>query len=158
MRTTLPTQKIISLLKKRKWTITFAESCTGGKIAAEFVAVSGASHVFNGSVVSYSNSIKQQWLGVRAETLQQFGAVSPECVKEMLKGVLKLAKADCAIAVSGIAGPEGGTPAKPVGTVYIGLQTPDSHTIYRKSFQGDRETVQRLSVEFAIQKIYEMIK
>ncbi len=156
---TLPelTQSIIHILEERGETITFAESCTGGQLAAAFTAISGASTVFNGSVVSYANTIKEQWLSVRPSTLEQYGAVSRECVSEMLSGALKLAHADYAIAVSGIAGPTGGTPDKPVGTVYIGIETPDTSTVYHNVFDGNRENVQRQSVEFAVNKLFEKL-
>jgi len=149
---------IIKLLHHRHQTITFAESCTGGQIVAEFTAIPGVSAVLDGSVVSYANHIKEQWLGVRAETLDRHGAVSAECVDEMLTGVLKMAGADCAIAVSGIAGPTGGTPDKPVGTVYIGVQTPEHKAIWHNLFEGDRAAVQRQSVLFAIEKMDEFLK
>ncbi|HFU76793.1 MAG TPA: CinA family protein, partial [Arcobacter sp.] len=113
---------IITHLKENKQTISFAESCTGGKIVAEFTAISGVSSVLMGSVISYANEIKSEWLGVKEQTLIDHGAVSKECVEEMLTGILKMASADYAIAVSGIAGPTGGTNEKPVGTVYIGIK------------------------------------
>ncbi len=151
-------RSIVATLIERGQTITFAESCTGGQIAAEFTAIPGVSAVFDGAVVSYANRIKKAWLGVREETLERHGAVSAECVAEMLTGALDLARADCAIAVSGIAGPDGGTADKPVGTVYIGVKTPGSESIYRKHFDGDRASVQRQSVEFAIRKMAEALK
>ncbi len=152
------TEKIIKTLANRGQTITFAESCTGGRVAAEFTAVSGASAVFNGSVVTYSNKIKHQWLGVKEETLNKHGAVSAECVHEMLNGALKIAKSDHAIAISGIAGPTGGTPDKPVGTVYIGIKTPDTEEIYHNVFEGNREEVQKQSVTFAIEHFAKLAK
>jgi len=151
-------QTIIELLRQRQQTITFAESCTGGQLAAEFTAVPGVSTVFDGSVVSYANRIKEQWLGVRAETLARYGAVSAECVTEMLSGVHELTGADCAIAVSGIAGPDGGTPDKPVGTVYVGIRTPRNEVVYHNRFKGDRHEIQRRSVAFAIRKMAEFLK
>jgi nicotinamide-nucleotide amidase len=150
-------QTIIQTLSEHNHSITFAESCTGGRIAAAFTAVSGSSAVLNGSVVSYSNAIKTQWLGVKPSTLEQHGAVSQECVHEMLGGILKMAEADYAIAVSGIAGPTGGTPDKPVGTVYIGIRTPESETIHHCLFEGDRESVQEQSVEFAVTELSKML-
>ena len=151
------TEKIITTLTDRKETITFAESCTGGRIAAAFTAVSGASNVLNGSCITYSNEIKHQWLGVEKNVLERYGAVSQECVSQMLDGVIKMANADYAIAVSGIAGPTGGTELKPVGTVYIGLMGPESKEIYHSVFAGDREAVQEQSVRFAIKKMGELL-
>jgi len=151
------TQKIILQLTKEKQTITFAESCTGGRVVAEFTAVSGASNVLNGAVVTYSNAIKHQWLGVSLHTLKAQGAVSHACVEEMLEGVQKLANSDYAIAISGIAGPTGGTPDKPVGTVYIGIQTPFQKEIFHCCFNGNREEVQEQSLIFSIEKLAKMM-
>ena len=148
---------IITTLTERSQTVTFAESCTGGRIAAALTGISGASAVLEGSVVSYANRIKEQWLGVRAETLRRHGAVSRECVHEMLEGILKMTDADYAVAVSGIAGPTGGTADKPVGTVYIGIRSPRHEAIYHHLFSGDRHAVQEQSVDFAITKLSEMV-
>jgi nicotinamide-nucleotide amidase len=144
------TIEIINTLKAKNQTITFAESCTGGRIASEFTAISGASSVLNGSVVSYANKIKSQWLKVREETLVKYGAVSKECVEEMLTGVIKLASADCAIAVSGIAGPTGGTEEKPLGTVYLGVLYKDKIIVEHHIFKGDREAVQEQAKDTSI--------
>ncbi len=151
------TAQIIATLQERGETIAFAESCTGGRIAAAFTAISGSSAIFSGSVVSYANHIKQQWLGVHPKTLEQHGAVSQECVHEMLSGILTMADADYAIAVSGIAGPTGGSVEKPVGTVYIGIRTPQDETIYHHVFAGNRTAVQEASVYFAIQTLGEKL-
>ena len=152
------TEKIIQTLAAQEQTITFAESCTGGRIAAQFTAISGASAVLNGACVTYSNEIKHRWLGVRQEVLEQYGAVSEACVLQMLEGAVKMANADVAIAVSGIAGPTGGTPEKPVGTVYIGILTPEEKKVYHCLFEGDREAVQLQSVRFAIERLSEKLK
>jgi len=150
-------EKIIQKLTKQKQTISFAESCTGGRIAAAFTAVSGASAILDGSVVSYSNDIKHTWLGVEKEVLENFGAISAQCVTQMLEGIKNLSGADYALAVSGIAGPTGGTELKPVGTVYIGLQTPFSQEIFQCFFHGDREAIQEQSTTFAIEKLEEYL-
>ena len=146
-------KKIIEKLIRNKETITCAESCSGGRIAAAITAVSGASEVFHGSVVAYSNDIKQRWLGVDNEVLETYGAVSRQCVEQMLTGVIKLADADYAVAVSGIAGPTGGTPQKPVGTVFIGIHTPSSQEVFHCFFHGNREEIQAQSVQFAMEKL-----
>ncbi|BAF72744.1 CinA family protein [Sulfurovum sp. NBC37-1] len=151
------TEQIIHTLTEKKQTITFAESCTGGRIAAEFTAVSGASNVLYGSAVTYSNEIKHQWLGVDNDVLEKFGAVSRECVSQMLDGIIKMANADYAIAISGIAGPTGDTELKPVGTVYIGIETPFGSEVYHCHFHGNREQVQEQSVVFAIEKLGDTI-
>jgi len=146
-------KKIIDELIKQNKTISFAESCTGGRIAVQFTAIPGASNVLNGSCVTYSNEIKHQWLGVNEKVLENFGAVSKECVSQMLNGIQIMAKSDYAIAVSGIAGPTGGTESKPVGTVYIGILTPDNKEIFHSLFKGSREEIQEQSTIFAIVKL-----
>jgi len=151
-------EKIIQKLTKEGQTISFAESCTGGRIVAAFTSISGASEVLHGSCVTYSNDIKHLWLGVSKEVLENQGAVSRDCVSQMLGGIQKMAGSDYAIAVSGIAGPTGGTELKPVGTVYIGLQTPFSKEVFHCNFKGPREAVQEQSTVFAIEKLAEVLK
>ena len=151
-------EKIIQKLTEQKQTISFAESCTGGRIAAAFTAISGASNILNGSCVTYSNEIKHQWLGVELDVLENYGAVSKECVSQMLNGIQKMAQSDYAIAVSGIAGPTGGTELKPVGTVYIGILTPQNTEIFHCHFEGNREEVQERSTQFAIEKLSQSLK
>ena len=115
-----PLEVIIGeLLKKRKLTVSTAESCTGGSIAERLTSIAGSSEYFKGSIVAYSNEVKKALLYVSSETLEKYGAVSEETVIEMVKGAMKALKTDCAVATSGIAGPGGGTPEKPVGTVWI---------------------------------------
>ena len=152
------TEKIIQELTKKGQTISFAESCTGGRIAAAFTAISGASEVLHGACVTYSNDIKHQWLGVSNEILENYGAVSEPCVAQMLVGIQKMTGSDYAIAVSGIAGPTGGTEFKPVGTVYIGIKTPFDQEVYHCHFNGSREEVQEQSTRFAIEKIAEVLE
>jgi nicotinamide-nucleotide amidase len=151
-------EKIIQQLTKEGQTISFAESCTGGRIAAAFTAISGASEVLHGSCVTYSNDIKHLWLGVTNEVLEKHGAVSQLCVEQMLEGIQELAGSDYAIAVSGIAGPTGGTEHKPVGTVYIGVKTPFSQEVFHCNFNGPREAVQEQSTVFAIEKLAEVLE
>jgi len=117
-------EKIIQTLKNNHHTISFAESCTGGRVASAFTAMSGVSSVLNGSCITYSNDIKEDWLGVTHKVLEAYGAVSSQCVSQMLDGIIKMAQAAYAIAISGIAGPTGGTPLKLVGSVYIDIKTP----------------------------------
>ena len=152
------TEKIIKKLTKEGQTISFAESCTGGRIAAAFTAISGASEVLHGACVTYSNDIKHQWLGVTQEVLDNQGAVSEPCVAQMLEGIQIMTKSDYAIAVSGIAGPTGGTEFKPVGTVYIGVKTPLNQEVFHCLFDGPREAVQEQSTQFAIEKMAEVLK
>ena len=114
-------EKIISILKEREITITFAESCTGGLLAKTFTDTPGVSSVFLGSVVTYANSIKSELIDVKEKTLEAHGAVSRETAYEMVKGAKSVFGADVAVSVTGIAGPDGGSDEKPVGLVYMGL-------------------------------------
>ncbi|WP_456430391.1 CinA family protein [Nitratifractor sp.] len=130
--------------------ITFAESCTGGLLAATFTSEPGASEILEGSYVTYSNRIKAGWLGVREETLREFGAVSRECVLEMAEGAQRNLEADIAIAVSGIAGPTGAVPGKPVGTVWVCLRNGKEVRTERLQLQGDRNAVQDQTLLYAL--------
>ncbi len=109
------------LLKEKNKTLAVAESCTGGSLSNRITNISGASQYFLGGTIVYSNELKKNILGVSEKTLQEFGAVSAECAKEMAEGVQKITAADFCISITGIAGPDGGTAEKPVGTVFIGL-------------------------------------
>jgi len=141
-------------LKEHNKTITTAESCTGGLIASMITEVSGSSNIFNGAIVSYSNEIKQQELKVKEKTLIDNGAVSIEVVDEMLEGVIKKFNSDLAIAVSGIAGPNGGTKDKPVGTVVIGIMGKNiGQDIEICHFEGTRKEVQIQAAKYSLKKI-----
>jgi nicotinamide-nucleotide amidase len=132
-----------------------AESCTGGWIAKAMTDVAGSSGWFTCGFVTYSNDAKLRDLGVSAETLRRHGAVSEPTVREMAQGALKISGADVALSVSGIAGPDGAMPGKPVGTVWfaVAVHQGDSISISSRGerFAGDREAVRRLSVEYALQ-------
>ena len=125
---------VVELLIKNKLKLATAESCTGGLIAQKITSVAGASACFDCGVVTYSNEQKQKLLGVSAETLEKFGAVSQQTALEMCKGVKALSNADFGISVTGIAGPGGGTPEKPVGTVWIGICGGNLHRAERFVF------------------------
>lgn len=150
-------KKMIKLQKnlfKHKKTITCAESCTGGLVASYITKISGSSNIFNGSIVSYSNNIKNKELKVKKSTLKKYGAVSSQTVKEMLRGSIKKFDADYAIAISGIAGPNGGTKTKPVGTVYIGIMGANNISKIKKyNFTGTREEVQIQAAKQSLKKI-----
>ena len=120
-------------------TVSAAESCTGGTIAAMFTSVPGSSEYFLGSVTSYANSVKTGVLGVPAEIIEKYGAVSSECVAAMAEGVRRITGSDFSVATSGIAGPGGGSEAKPVGTVWIGVSSIRGTKTYRMMFKGDRK-------------------
>jgi len=147
------------LLRANNKTITTAESCTGGLVAHLITNISGSSDIFNGGIVSYSNEIKSQELGVKNETLENFGAVSTQVVEEMLKGSLVKFSANYAIAISGIAGPTGGSPKKPVGTVVIGISDSSAHEIVKVwHFNGAREEVQQQAAIKSLEEIYKFIQ
>jgi len=151
-------ENIIQTLKANNHTISMAESCTGGQIAGAFTSIAGVSSVFHGACITYSNEIKHLWLDVKEETLMHYGAVSQQCVEEMLVGIRHKASSDYAIAVSGIAGPDGGSIQKPVGTVYIGVLSPTEMIVKRYHLEGDRKTVQKVATERAIDLLERNLK
>ncbi len=149
---------IIEKLTQKQRKLSFAESCTGGLLAYKFTQESGASNVFEGSLVTYSNSLKSNWLAVEDLTLDTFGAVSKDVVEEMSEGVLNVSYADYGISISGIAGPGGGTELKPVGTVHISARSRErvlSEVLYLK---GDRVYIQEQSVKHAIKLLINLDK
>ena len=148
------------LLKQQGMTITTAESCTGGRLAAALNAQSGSSAYYMGSVVAYDNSIKEQVLGVQHDTLLQYGAVSEQTVLQMAKGVRALMHTDYAIATSGIAGPTGGTPDKPVGTVWIAWATPigTQAKCFHFGAAREREQITQRAVTAALVRLVECLK
>lgn len=150
--TTLAEQAGI-ILKRRGWTVSAAESCTGGLFLSSLTDISGSSAYISGGVVSYSNAVKQQLVGVQAATLIQYGAVSEPTAREMAEGVRKLIGANIGIGITGIAGPDGGTPEKPVGLVYIGLAAPDKTIVERCLWSGDRIANKQQSVVRALQML-----
>lgn len=141
----------------QKKTLALAESCTGGAIAARLTALPDASQYFLGSVVAYSNEWKEKFLGVDPKILTEKGAVSTEVVEQMVQGILKKTEADYAIAVSGIAGPTGGTEGKPLGTVYIGVGKRDKIEVEEKHFSGDRSRVIEQIVEAALRALLRIL-
>lgn len=149
----LPLETILgNLLKQRHQTIATAESCTGGRLAAALNAQSGSSAYYMGSVVAYDNTIKEQVLGVKHDTLEKYGAVSEQTVREMAEGVRALMNTDYAIATSGIAGPTGGTPDKPIGTVWIAWATAKGTTAecYHFGIAREREQITQRAVTAAL--------
>lgn len=134
-------QVLGELLTERELTVSCAESCTGGNLAHRIVQVPGSSAYFLGSVVSYSNDVKAEVLKVPRRDIDKYGAVSRQVVEAMAKGAARLMRTDCAIATSGIAGPEGGTKYKPVGTVWIAVKYNEQVVSECLHFKGDRNTV-----------------
>ena len=156
----LPVEAILgNLLKQRGQTIATAESCTGGRLAAALNAQSGSSAYYMGSVVAYANEIKEQVLGVKHITLENHGAVSEQTVREMAERVRGLMNADYAIATSGIAGPTGGTPDKPVGTVWIAWATPEGTEAecFRFGVAREREQITQRAVTMALVRLIQLL-
>ncbi len=149
--------KFIKILQQYGYTVSVAESCTGGMIASTLVDYAGISEYFNESYVTYSNEAKHRLLGVRTETLEHMGAVSEQCAKEMALGVKKVAKSDIGIATTGIAGPEGGTDQKPVGTVFIACAHKDKVIVRHYEFSGSRAQVRLASVKMAFKLAYDTV-
>lgn len=149
--------EIVTALIEDKITIATAESCTGGKIAAAITDVPGASEIFGYGMVTYSNDAKIKILGVKAETLAAHGAVSPETAYEMAAGLKRVSGADVAVSVTGIAGPGGGSPEKPVGLVYIGIAYGDDVFVKKNFFQGERDEVRLQTVETALYFVAEKV-
>lgn len=145
------------LLVANNSTLALAESCTGGFIAHKITSIAGSSRYFEGSVVTYSYQLKQQLLGVKPETLQQYGAVSEQTVCEMAKGVIQYLNVDYAIAVSGIAGPDGGTPDKPVGTVWIAVANRQQTVAKRFEFARTRDINILMSANIALNELRKFI-
>jgi nicotinamide-nucleotide amidase len=124
-----------------------AESCTGGLIAQRITNIPGSSGYFLGGVVSYANSLKTAYLGVDAVLLDTHGAVSREVAEAMAAGIRERSRADIGLAVTGVAGPEGGSEAKPVGTVYIGISAPDGNWVSKFHFNGDRSQIREMTAQ-----------
>jgi PncC family amidohydrolase len=141
---------VVRLLSERKQTLAVAESCTGGCLAHRLTNVPGASAVFLAGWVTYSNAAKQQMIGVRAETLAAHGAVSEAVAREMAEGARQRAQSDFALAVTGIAGPSGGTVEKPVGTVFIALASAQGTEVRRLFNPLDRLTFKEVTAQQAL--------
>ena len=151
-------KKVSIKLHQEKLLLVSAESCTGGWLAKQITDLSGSSAIFDRGFVTYSNESKQQMLGVQKNTIEGFGAVSENVVKEMAQGAIEHSNADISVAISGVAGPDGGTKEKPVGMVCFGLmlkgEAPKATT---QIFAGDREEIRVSAVEFALNEIDKII-
>lgn len=150
-------KSVADLALANKLTITCAESCTGGMLSARLVNVPGISEVYKSGVVTYANKAKRRILGVKKSTLQKYGAVSEQTAAEMAKGAAVMFKADVAVAVTGIAGPDGGTPEKPVGLVYIACHVKGKTTVRKYNFSGNRNKVRESAVTAALALMRECI-
>lgn len=151
-------EELVRLLTQQNKKIATAESCTGGMISQMITSVPGASAVFDCGIVSYSNEIKKSILGVRAQTLEKYGAVSEQTALEMAQGVKKLSGADYALSVTGIAGPGGGSKEKPVGTVYVGIVHPEGSEVCLFHFSGNRDEIRKQTAQAALEKICHYVR
>lgn len=154
-----PIEEIIGkILKEKNLTLSTAESCTGGSLASRITSIPGCSAYYKGGVVCYANEIKRSILGVNHETLENHGAVSEITAIEMVTGSMKTFNTDCAMATTGIAGPGGGTPNKPVGTVWIAVANKNViKTICLKEDHGREKNVEK-AVHYSLTMLYELIK
>lgn len=150
-------QQLGNKLATKGWQISCAESCTGGGVGYAITSISGSSAWFKKGFITYSNDAKREMLGVSAQTLNQYGAVSSSTVLEMAEGAAKLANAEVAVAISGIAGPDGGTPEKPVGTVWFGFFIQGQNISEKLQIEGDRQKVRIKAIEFALANILKLL-
>ncbi len=150
--------KLIDTLRSKKYSVGFAESCTGGLLSAHLAAVPGVSDFFRGSIVAYANEVKSNLLGVPQALLQTEGAVSEAVAMAMAKGAARVLGVQCAAAVTGVAGPSGGTKEKPVGTVCFGICGPGFEKTDRKIFSGSRHEVQTQAAHFALELLVNELK
>lgn len=151
-------EELGNLLKLKKLSLSTAESCTGGGIAAAITSVAGSSEYFMGGIVAYSNNVKTSLLHVSSDTLERYGAVSRETVMEMAAGAMNTLKTDCAIATSGIAGPGGGSQGKPVGTIWIAVAYKNEFvTVMQTGDNGRAKNVQN-AIQNAIDLLIEILK
>ena len=141
---------VLDVLASKNKTVAFAESCTGGMISSRIVSIPGASRAFVGSVIAYSNEIKIRELNTQKKTLRKYGAVSEKTAKEMAIDIRKSFDSDIGISTTGIAGPTGGTPEKPIGTVYIGLSYDNKVEVFHFHFKGDRNRIRKLTTFHAL--------
>jgi nicotinamide-nucleotide amidase len=150
--------KILKILTKKKLTLSFAESCTGGLLASSITSLSGSSKVFNMGLVTYSNNAKIKLLKVPKKTITKYGAVSYETCLSMVKNLSKISKSNISISITGVAGPNGGTKEKPVGLVYIGLKKGSKTIIKKNLFKSkNRISIQKATVNQALKMILKIL-
>ena len=150
---------LVKILIKKKFKISFAESCTGGLLASSITSISGASKIFNLGLITYSNQAKIKFLKINKNIIKKYGAVSYECCLAMVNNLSKLSKANINVAITGIAGPRGGTKQKPVGLVFIGVKKGFKTQIYKCLFKNKkRSSIQKATVKKALNLIREIAK
>ncbi len=148
---------VLDLAREAGWSLATAESCTGGLVAAALTAIPGASDVFLGGAVSYANEAKEGLLGVPADVLAAHGAVSEQAARAMAEGARSALRADVAVAVTGIAGPGGGTPEKPVGLVHIAVASPEETVVSELRFSGDREEIRLRAATLSLHEVRRLL-
>jgi PncC family amidohydrolase len=153
-----PEERILVLCCSRGWNLAVAESCTGGLIAAQLTSVPGSSSCFTGGIIAYSNDLKVNLLNVPPVLLDSEGAVSGGVAQAMARGGVAATSADCGISVTGVAGPEGGTPEKPVGTVWVGIALPSDTFSRLYHFDGNRDEIRTQAVQAAMELFLETAK
>lgn len=151
-------ERVAALLKQRRFTVTTTESCTGGLLAGRLLNAAGVSEVYKEGYITYSNEAKEKLLHVSHETLEAYGAVSEQTALEMVQGAARQAGAQAALATTGIAGPDGGTPEKPVGLVYIGCYVNGVTVVEEHVFAGERAQVRGLAVEAALRLLEQALR
>jgi nicotinamide-nucleotide amidase len=156
METAALVEQLAAQLQQRQWMLTTAESCTGGLIAGACTDLSGSSNWFERGFVSYSNTAKNELLGVDMSLIKQHGAVSEEVAQAMVAGAVTRSRAQVAVAVTGVAGPTGGTPDKPVGLVWFGFALPGQVLTEKMNFPGDRAAVRTATVQHALGRLVEL--
>ncbi len=149
--------KIISKLIKKNFTISVAESCTGGLISHSITKHNGVSKIYTGGIICYSNNAKIKYLSVSKKTLKNYGSVSSNVAKEMIRGLYKNENTHFCIATTGIAGPSGASRNKPVGLVFIGIKFKKNEIIFKKNFKGSRLDIQKKTRDFVFKEILKLI-
>ncbi|MDA1043757.1 MAG: CinA family protein [Verrucomicrobia bacterium] len=150
-------ERIASILSHRKQTLATAESCTGGLVGHLLTTLPGSSHVYLGGIIAYANNVKVKFLGVTPDQLAMHGAVSAEVAEQMARGIRTALSADYGCAITGIAGPDGGSPEKPVGLVYIGLADGSQCIVNKFVFEGDRHAVKTAASDAALAGLVKLL-
>ena len=152
-------KSLVKILIKKKLKVSFAESCTGGLLTSSITSVSGASKIFNLSLITYSNQAKIKFLKVNKNIIKKYGAVSHECCLAMVNNLSKISKANINVSITGIAGPNGGTKQKPVGLVYIGIKRGNKTQINKCFFKNKtRSSIQKATVKKALELVIRITK
>jgi nicotinamide-nucleotide amidase len=151
-------QQLADIFQKKSWTLAVAESCTGGLLGDIITGLTGSSKFFHGGVIAYSNQVKINLLKVSSEFLKENGAVGPEVALSMARGIRKLLGSSVGVAITGIAGPGGGSREKPVGLVYIAVITPEVEVVERFAFSGKRHEIKTRAAETAVEMLIQALE